>query len=102
MRRRARRHERLTLAPREPEPVRVPGIELPQIAAGALDAEVILGRGDDPFQLGDHLVRLGLALIGAEQAAEHPWVAERAAREHDRGGSALLEAAERLRISGEA
>src|SRR3954470_20477806 len=93
MGRRGRRDELVPLAPREAQAVGIPGIELAQIAARSVHAEVVLGGRDHPFELLEDLVRGGLVSAGAEQAAEQPRVAERPAREHHGAGSALVEGA---------
>src|SRR4051794_36048455 len=46
----------LGFALREAHRVRVPRVELPQVPAGALDAEVVLGALDHPAQLVGDLV----------------------------------------------
>ena len=82
--------------------LRVPGIELAQVAARAVHTEVILGAADDPLELLQHLVRGGLFLARAEQAAEEPGVAERAAREHHGVRAALLEGVPDLLVARQA
>ena len=45
---------------------------------------------DQPVQLGQDLVGLGLGLAQAEDLLEQPRVPERSAREHHRGGARSL------------
>src|SRR5215210_7612705 len=80
--RRGRGHEWLALPPRELQTLRIPGVELAQIAPCPLHAEVLLGARDDPLELLHDLLRARLAVVGAEQPAEEPWVAERASGQH--------------------
>ena len=86
----------------QPERLRVPGVELAQVATRALDSQVLLGAVDDPAQLGDHLVARGLALAQAEQALEPPRVAQRAAREHHGVGAGALEGLHRALVGAQA
>src|SRR3954454_14030342 len=69
---RRRRDERLLLALRQPERIGVPGVELAQVAAGALDAQMVLGLVDNPAQLVRDLGARRRAVAQAEQPLEPP------------------------------
>src|SRR3954471_18305907 len=99
--RRGGRHQLVCLPLREAHRVRVPGVELAQVAAGALAAQVLLGAPAHPAQLLDHLGRRRVTVVAAEQAREAPRVAQRAAREHDRVRAGALEGVEHAVVVGE-
>src|SRR4051812_35271451 len=80
--RRARGDQWLALALGEPHGVRVPGIELAQVAPGALDPEVFLCAVDHPGELGHDLAARRLARAQAEKSLEAPRRPEGAAGEH--------------------
>src|SRR5256885_14605444 len=65
-----RADERLPGCLREVQRVRVPGVELAQVAARALGPEVLLGAVDHPAQLVGDLRRGGVAVPLAEKALE--------------------------------
>src|SRR4051794_20363996 len=88
--------------PGQPHRVRVPRVELAQVAPGALDAQVLLRGRDHPAQLVRHLRRRRLALVTAEQAREAPRIAERPAGEHDRVRAGPLEGVEHALVVGQA
>src|ERR1044072_7885946 len=60
----------------------VPGMELAQIAARPLRAEMPLRAVHDPLPLRQDLVARGLVVTGAENLGEQPRVAEAAAGQH--------------------
>src|SRR5215208_5915695 len=90
VRRGRRGDERLAPALRQAERLRVPGIELAQVAPGALDAQVLLAAVDHPAQLLHDLVRRHRISAQAEQPLEPPGVAERPAGDHHRRRPGLL------------
>src|SRR5436309_8044743 len=76
VRRRGSGHERLASGFREAQGVRVPGVELAQVAARALHPEMLLGAVDHPAQLVGDLGVSGIAVPEAEEALEAPGVAQ--------------------------
>src|SRR3954447_17906100 len=80
----------------------VPRVELAQVAARALDAEVLLRALDHPAQLVRDLPPRGRLVALAEQPLEAPRVAERAAREHHGRRAGLLEGLDRMLLVAEA
>src|SRR3954470_15563694 len=72
------------------EPREVPRMELPQVASGALLAEMLDRAVDDPVELVEDLLARGLALPLVEQLGEQPRVAERTAGENDRSGAGVI------------
>src|SRR5215218_104255 len=72
------------------QPLHVPGVEFAQITLGPLAAEMLLGAVDHPEPLGDDLLAARRRNAPAGQFLEDPWVAERAAGDHHRGGAGLL------------
>src|SRR3954447_5925825 len=88
-----RRLGRLALAQHR----QVPGVELAQVASGAVLAEGLDGAVHDPVQLREHLLARGRAVARPEDLLEEPRVAQRAACEHDRGDAGLREGAADVR-----
>ena len=72
------------------ESLQIPGVELAQVAGGALGAEVLLGTVHHPEQLRDHLLAIRLVRRAAGQLLEDPRVAERPAGDHHRVGAGGL------------
>src|SRR6185312_5917230 len=68
----------------------VPRVELTQVAGGAECPEMLDGTIYRPVELGEDLWARGGILAQAQELLEQPGVAQRAAREHHRGGAGLL------------
>src|SRR4051794_11804659 len=69
----------------------IPRMELPEVARGALRAEVLDRAIDHPVEFVEDLGARGLVLVVAQKLVEQPRVAERAAGEHDGRGARVLE-----------
>ncbi len=80
----------LEVLAREIQTGEVPGVELAQVAGGALLAEMLDGAGEQPVELGEDFLARGVGLASTEQTLEQPRVAEAAAGEHDRRDPCLL------------